>query len=175
MTEKQEKILTAALELFAQEGYKVTSTSKVARQAAVSEGLIFRHFKNKEGLLDAIMKEGEKRAKLLFADIVLETDPKTVILKTLEMGIKTVQNQSESNFWKLQYKIKWELEEYNAHKVEPLLYALVRAFEKLNYPEPEFEANSLMILIDGLAMRYFLDQQFEIDGQIEFLKRKYNL
>ncbi len=37
MTEKQERILKAALELFAQEGFKATSTNKVAKRAGVSE------------------------------------------------------------------------------------------------------------------------------------------
>ena len=51
MTDKQEKILQAALELFAKEGFKGTSTNKIAKKAGVSEGLIFRHFENKD--LDA--------------------------------------------------------------------------------------------------------------------------
>ena len=59
MTEKKEKILQAALELFAKEGFYATSTSKVAKTAGVSEGLIFRHFGNKEGLLHAVLDEGE--------------------------------------------------------------------------------------------------------------------
>jgi len=44
MTEKQEKIIKSALELFALEGYAATSTRKAAERAGVSEGLIFRHF-----------------------------------------------------------------------------------------------------------------------------------
>ncbi len=61
MTEKQEKILQSALELFAKEGFHATSTNKVAKHAGVSEGLIFRHFGNKEGLLQAILAEGRAR------------------------------------------------------------------------------------------------------------------
>ena len=44
---KKEQILNAALELFANDGFTATSTSKVAKRAGVSEGLIFRHFGNK--------------------------------------------------------------------------------------------------------------------------------
>jgi len=47
MTEKQERILETALSLFAKDGFSATSTSKVARDAGVSEGLMFRHFENK--------------------------------------------------------------------------------------------------------------------------------
>jgi len=171
MTKKQEKILKAALELFAQEGFKATSTSKVAKRAGVSEGLIFRHYENKEGLLEAIIKEGEERAKVLFADIVLETDPKEVIRKTMEFGL--MLKKEESDFWKLQYKIKWELELYGEHKLEPLQRALTDAFSKLGYKDAEMEALMLLIHIDGLATRFYLQKSFDLDSMVAFMKSKY--
>ena len=95
--------MNAALELFAEEGFKVTSTSRVAKKAGVSEGLIFRHFQSKDGLLEAIIKLGEERAKVLFADIVLETDPKEVLRKALNLYQKSSKSQEEIDFWKLQH------------------------------------------------------------------------
>ena len=175
MTEKQEKILRAALELFAQEGYKATSTSKVAKRAGVSEGLIFRHFENKEGLLEAITREGEEKAKLLFADIVMETDPKEVIRKTLEIGLKTSLNEEDKNFWKLQYKIKWELEQYGEHKMEPLQRTLTDAFSKLGYSDATKEAQWLLINLDGLATRFYLQKDFDVASMIAYMKSKYKL
>jgi AcrR family transcriptional regulator len=173
MTEKQEKILKAALELFAQEGYKSTSTSKVAKRAGVSEGLIFRHYQNKEGLLEAIIREGEERAKVLFADIVMETDPKEVIGKTLEFGLKL--REEEADFWKLQYKIKWELELYGEHKMEPLQRALTDAFSKLGYEDAEMEALTLLVHLDGLATRFYLQKTFDLESMVAFMKTKYKL
>ena len=76
MTEKQENILNAALKLFATEGYASTSTSKVAKEAGVSEGLIFRHFKNKEGLLNVIREKSSEAGKAMMADIVMTSDPR---------------------------------------------------------------------------------------------------
>ena len=85
MTEKQEKILTTALQLFADKGYDATSTSKVAKAAGVSEGLIFRHFGNKEGLLNAIKQYGMEKAALVMGPILEEEDPKKIIKAALEM------------------------------------------------------------------------------------------
>jgi len=175
MTEKKEKILNAALELFAQEGFKSTSTSKVAKKADVSEGLIFRHFGNKEGLLEAIIKEGEEKAKVLFADIVMETDPKEVIRKTLELGYKMIENKANAEFWKLQYKIKWELEIYSEQKMEPMELALTNAFKKLGHLQSELEAKYLLVNMDGLATRYFLQKDFDLQSMIDFIKKKYNV
>lgn len=174
MTEKKERIIEAALELFADEGFKSTSTSRVAKKAAVSEGLIFRHFENKHGLLQAIIKVGEEKAKLLFGDIVFETEPREVIRKTLELGLKMTENKADANFWKLQYKIKWELEIYGEHKMEALKLALINAFSKLGYEHPKSEAEFLLIVLDGLAMKYFLQEQFDLQKQIQFMKMKYN-
>ena len=172
MTEKQEKILNAALELFSEEGFKATSTSKVAKRAGVSEGLIFRHFKNKDGLLEAIIKLGEERAKTLFADIVLESDPKAVLRKTFDLYEIGHKNQEEADFWKLQHKIKWELEEYGAYKLEPLENALTIAFEKLGYEAPRKEANLILLIMDGIGTRSFLHKEFDIESMLKYLKEK---
>ena len=51
MTVKQQKIIDIASKLFSKRGYNATSTKLIAEEAGVSEGLIFRHFENKEKLL----------------------------------------------------------------------------------------------------------------------------
>jgi AcrR family transcriptional regulator len=54
MTEKQISILSAAIELFSQNGYEGTATSEIAKKANVAEGTIFRYYKTKKDLLFAI-------------------------------------------------------------------------------------------------------------------------
>jgi AcrR family transcriptional regulator len=53
-TESRKKILEAALELFAYEGYHSTSMHKVAKHAGVSKGLLYNYFEGKEDLLKRI-------------------------------------------------------------------------------------------------------------------------
>ncbi|MGM0877195.1 MAG: TetR/AcrR family transcriptional regulator [Bacillota bacterium] len=55
LTEKQKKILAAAIESFAVKGYAATSTSEIAKKAGVAEGTIFRHYKTKKELLLSIV------------------------------------------------------------------------------------------------------------------------
>ncbi|PUA38803.1 TetR family transcriptional regulator [Paenibacillus elgii] len=55
MTEKQTKILHAAIEIFAEKGYAAASTSEIAQKAGVAEGTIFRHYKTKKDLLLSIV------------------------------------------------------------------------------------------------------------------------
>jgi AcrR family transcriptional regulator len=55
LTEKQKKILIAAIEYFSEKGYASTSTSEIAKKAGVAEGTIFRHYKTKKDLLLSIV------------------------------------------------------------------------------------------------------------------------
>jgi AcrR family transcriptional regulator len=55
ISEKQQKILTAAIDTFSEKGYAASSTSEIAKKAGVAEGTIFRHYKTKKELLLAIV------------------------------------------------------------------------------------------------------------------------
>lgn len=63
MTDKQARILQAAIEIFSEKGYAATSTSEIAQKAGVAEGTIFRHYKTKKDLLLSIV--GPIAAKLV--------------------------------------------------------------------------------------------------------------
>lgn len=55
LTEKQIRIIQAAVEIFAEKGYAASSTSEIAQRAGVAEGTIFRHYKTKKDLLISIV------------------------------------------------------------------------------------------------------------------------
>ncbi|KAB8125681.1 TetR/AcrR family transcriptional regulator [Gracilibacillus oryzae] len=54
-TEKQQKIVEAAIQIFAEKGYANTSTSEIAKVAGVAEGTIFRHYGTKDNLLLSVI------------------------------------------------------------------------------------------------------------------------
>lgn len=54
-TEKHRRILDAALEMFAEQGYAGTATAEIAKKAGVSEAAIFRHYKTKKDLLIGVV------------------------------------------------------------------------------------------------------------------------
>lgn len=53
--EREERILDAAAELFVHYGYDKTTVSDIARQAGVSKGAIYLHFKSKDELFEALL------------------------------------------------------------------------------------------------------------------------
>lgn len=56
----RERLLAAAKELFARQGFESTSTASVAREAGTSESQLVRYFGTKVGMLEAIFEEAWK-------------------------------------------------------------------------------------------------------------------
>jgi AcrR family transcriptional regulator len=56
--ETRDRILAAALKLFARHGYDGTTTRDLAEKAGVAEGTLFRHFSNKKAILIEVATKG---------------------------------------------------------------------------------------------------------------------
>ena len=172
LTDKKESILNAALELFATEGYSSVSTSRIAKAAGVSEGLIFRHFGNKKGLLDAIVEDAEKRLNEAFAQVMFESNPREVIRKTLMLPYQI--GKEKHNFWKLQFKLKWEAGYNKPEKMKPVTDKLTWAFSELKYDNPAHEAQLLNQIIEAISIGILRDGHSDQESYLSFLLGKYD-
>jgi AcrR family transcriptional regulator len=78
LTDKQKKIIEAAIEIFAEKGYAAASTNEIAKKAGVAEGTIFRHYKTKKDLLLSIVAPSMARliAPFVIKDIYKVLDGK---------------------------------------------------------------------------------------------------
>lgn len=56
LSNKQKAVLSACLSLFSEQGFEHTSTAAIAKRAGVSEGTVYKHFKSKTELLDALLE-----------------------------------------------------------------------------------------------------------------------
>jgi AcrR family transcriptional regulator len=173
MTEKQEKILSTALRLFSENGYDATSTSKVAKAAGVSEGLIFRHFENKEGLLQAVIDMGNTHAQQLYERAFRGTSPEAKLRGIIEMPFQIGEEQY--HFWKLLYALKWQTDQYDSSISDPVREVLMQVFEELGYENPLAETEIVLLLIDGLATAILLRRPAQIEAIKTALLAKYNL
>src|SRR5215813_3983951 len=59
--DRRQDILKAAMELFAQKGFRGTTTRDLAAHADINEAIIFRHFNTKDELYRAILEEKNKQ------------------------------------------------------------------------------------------------------------------
>lgn len=92
------KIVRAAGQLFARQGYHATSTREIARLADVSENTLFRHFEHKEDLfwaaLEANLSELQLRRGLVQGIRDLEA-PEVVIPQLLDLFVETITLRPE--------------------------------------------------------------------------------
>ncbi|MDO5835368.1 MAG: TetR/AcrR family transcriptional regulator [Methanobacterium sp.] len=83
--ETEQKFLDAALEIFAEKGYKGATTRLIAKNAGFSELTLFRKFKTKENLFNKVLNQNIVKVKedvdeALAANVSKEPD---VFLRTL--------------------------------------------------------------------------------------------
>ena len=55
MNDTKERILTAALALFARDGYEAVSVSDIAQALGISKGALYKHYKNKRDIFDSMI------------------------------------------------------------------------------------------------------------------------
>lgn len=81
-SERTDKIVQAAAQLFARQGYHGTSTREIARLAEMSENTLFRHFEHKEDIFWAALREGLSglRPRKDLLDSILECDVPEIVL-----------------------------------------------------------------------------------------------
>ena len=90
MEPTQERLLTVAAELFAEQGYAGTSMRKIARAAGITQAAIYHHFASKEQLYYAAVKflQEEKTTRVteqLATDLPAEERLKTLVQLLLEL------------------------------------------------------------------------------------------
>lgn len=56
-SDKRERILDAAIKVFARSGYHGSRISDIAREAGIAYGLVYHYFKNKEEILGSIFEQ----------------------------------------------------------------------------------------------------------------------
>ena len=178
MTNNKEKILQTALRLFAERGYNGTPTSLVAKEASVSEGLIFRHFSSKSGLLEAIILEGLAQIAETMRPYETTMEPRKAILEHIDQSMRLMREQTL--FWRLVQQVRFQpavmqvagsrMEQVN----EFVMTRLTGHFQKLGAHQPALEAAVLFALIDGISIHFLQDpERYPLDAIAQSLKNRY--
>jgi AcrR family transcriptional regulator len=91
----RDRMLQAAKQLFARDGYENTSTAAIARTAGTSESQLMKHFGSKEGLLEAIFDAGWASMSYMFRAIHDLPSPSEKLEVMLEMILNTLERDQE--------------------------------------------------------------------------------
>ena len=170
---KKELILKKSLQLFSSKGFKGTSTRSIADLAEVSEGLIFKHFKSKNGLLSELLKIGASKSTPEIEKIKNSNDPKDMISSCIRLFLNI--KKEDYPYWRLYYANGFE-ENSQTIGLEPLLKkTIMAAFKKLGHAKTELEAELLLNSLDGLMIKMLTINNYNPEAQVNLILKKYRL
>ena len=149
MEDRRVKIADAALLLFIERGYHATSTRLIAQEASVSEGLIFRHYTNKEGLLKDLLAEGGQQMIFEIAGFISEHDPKVFISSIIDFYFDV--SDKLLLYWRLKAQLEWITTVWEPEEWEQILrQAVERVFKGMGYSKYDLEAGLLIESLTGI-------------------------
>lgn len=172
MTDKQKSIVESALSLFSEKGYNAVSTSLIAKHAHVSEGLIFRHFKDKHGLLNYLISEWNDKFEIHISKIYSLDKPEQRIQAVMELPF--LIHESEFPYWKLAFSIRWQNSELISQYILILKELLENDLKELKYTDAVSEAELIIAYFDGFISTVVLRNDEDLKTRLlQTLQKKY--
>src|SRR5947209_18861753 len=81
----RERIMAAGKKLFASHGFENTSTDSIVKVAKTSESQLFKHFHDKEGLLEAIFQDDWNKMAFVLTAYKIAHNPQGKVRMKQEM------------------------------------------------------------------------------------------
>ena len=129
----RENIINSAVSLFATQGFHAASTRSIAQKAGVSEGLIFRHFKNKEGLLEKILEITIEKFKVLMKPIETLTHPNVILKHILTIPLNTSDDYKK--YIKFIQGMRWQVNDERMNLFQIFYEKVFTSFKVLDYDD----------------------------------------
>lgn len=131
--DKRQKIMDAAVSVFAKQGFYNSTVADVAREADVADGTIYLYFKNKDDLLISIFEHSmEMFISTARDELATVSNSKEKLKKFITLHLKLVQKNQD-----LAQVIQIELRQSSKFIKE---YANEKFFEYLNIIQTAIEA-----------------------------------
>ena len=84
--EKQDRMINAALQVFAAQGYQHASTDQIVREAGISKGLLFHYFETKLGLYAFVYEYSARYMMLELGAVSMQETNLFEILRQIEQA-----------------------------------------------------------------------------------------
>ncbi len=176
---RKKEIMHAALELFATEGFDVTSISKIAEKAGISKGLIYNYFDGKEDLIKSIIFNGIDNLTIFLdpnKDGILTKDEMKFFLDEMFNAVR-----DEPLYWRLYFNLFFQphvmklVEKRLSVVVHNFMKMLSQYFESTGSDDPETDAIFFGALLDGIGFHFMLaPDHFPLDKMKAKLLKLYS-
>jgi len=157
----KEKILNAAVKLFAEKGYHGASVSEIAAAAAVSKGLMYNYFHSKEVLLLAIVEHASAKMFAVagnMANSADEQDFNTRLSRFLENYGRLLKRNRRYLSFQLSLMFQPDLKKIVdvplSMRAERLLADTEAMFKGIGNDDTHFMARRFIAELDGIALHY---------------------
>ena len=160
--EKQDRMINAAIKVFAMKGYEHASTDDIVKEAGISKGLLFHYFISKLGLYSFVY---DYSVKYLMLELSTGVSKKETEYFSLLWQIKQAQHQVMHNY---PYMIQF----LNASKKEDVSEALLATEEKRSVLPNQYNQIIRRAATDAFRKEVEVDKltkmiEFTLDGLME--------
>jgi AcrR family transcriptional regulator len=166
--QSRDRILAAALHLFAQHGFAATSVKMIAQHAGVAQGLLYNYFESKTALLRAIFERSMADVRESFETAEASARPADRIEALVRSALDIVRRNRA--FWQLSYQVRMQPEvratlgEDIGTWADAIRGRLEALLHDAGSARPEIEARALFAAIDGVAQHFVLDpERYPVD------------
>lgn len=162
----RDAILNAASALFIEQGYRKTTMQAIADRAGVGVATVFRHFKNKAGILAAISQRDMERV-LASCQKILKSQPADPVQGTLEIlhAFLQILDMPDSGFrWQsdLWVPVQTGHPEADAvvswadREVQVMLKKLLQPFKRRGVFDKTVDLDDMVAIIFSVFNQHFL-------------------
>lgn len=172
------KILDAAMELFALQGYDGTSISQIAVKAEVAKGLIYNYFKNKSELMHQIIYDSMDDTAGYMERIMQQPSAGNKFEEMINIAFDFMKDQPKLSKITigiaLQLELFPDLTEFVQGKYTEFMPMLAELMTEMGIPHAKKEAELLVALLDGLALqRVVVGEALDLDAMQAYIVEKY--
>ena len=94
--DKRDRILKAAVKVFAKNGFYATRVSEIAKAAGVADGTIYLYFKNKDDVLITIFEDGIQQLLAILREVAAAEEPfEARIKRIIELQLGLLEDQRD--------------------------------------------------------------------------------
>lgn len=175
--EKQDRMINAALKVFAQNGYRHASTDDIVKEAGISKGLLFHYFVNKLGVYQFVYDYSVRYMSLELSTRVStrETNLFEVMKQTQAARMNAIKGYPYMQQF-LDRSLSEDVGEVLmiiSQKREILADAYNEIYQRINFSElpQNVDGSKLYKLMEfaakGIMMEHFQDDSFQADMVLE--------
>jgi len=113
------------------------------------------------------------KVEVIAESLLEESDPAETVRKAINWVF--IIDEKDYDYWRLQYKLKWDDSYYNPQKMQPIVDKVAWAFEQLGHEQPVLEAQLLEKTLDSVMISMLRDGKEAHLPLREFLLMKYSL